>query len=124
MKKQQLATVTILEIAHDLLRPGRPRKRPGKPRPEAITPWDSAVSYRSPNAVRYSLVGAIRAAAFSIRREVPKATLSRARIEAEQLAAGAFQRQHYGVEWVDECMADTREIQRGLKRAVKTAEAR
>lgn len=125
MKKHHLATITILEIAHDLLKPGRPRKRPGKPRPEAVTPWASDVSYRDGNAVRYSLPGAVQRAAYSIRREVSKATLSRARSQASRLIAIELSGiEGFSLPWLDEKWADTREVQRAIKRSIRQLEAR
>ena len=132
MKKQQLATVTILEIAYGLLKTGRPRKRPGKPRAEAT--FDNGytkaepTSYRSAWARNYSLTGALKAAAYSIRREVPAATLSRARVDSINLVIDAINEQdghHYisFIEDADQRIADSRAILRAVKSAAKEAVA-
>lgn len=120
--KQELACETILYIAGGLLRKGRNRKRPGKPRAEAMV-GGTTVSYRSGFAESYSLAGAIKAAAYSMRREVPAATLSRARKQAESdvlLAIYEYQGgAHESLADADEKIADTRLIMRAIKKAQK-----
>lgn len=122
--KQQTAAVMILMATKNRLERGRTRKLPGKPRAEAMACGPSPVSYKSPYAQRYSLGGAIKASALALHTAgaCPKATLSRARHQAERAVIAAL----FGgddpswltVTEVDDAIADTREIQRALTKAI------
>lgn len=124
LSKQQLATATILEIAYELLNPGRPRKLPGKPRAIALTSWNSEVSYLSPNAVRFSVEGAVNKAAYAIRFAATPATLSRARHEAHAQIIEALNCTNglplvTSLDEADNLIADTRAVRRAVKQAAK-----
>ena len=115
-RKTAEETISLLSSVKVTLRSGRPRKRPNLGRPLAVNAYGKPVKPTSDEAVKRSLVGALKADAklhgFSPTIE---------KVAAEYfLKAFGFPYWHKGdISIIDQEYWDTREFQRTCDRAIK-----